>query len=275
MGSVIMRSVIMKLIVLLFCCALALGQDTSHAPETKSQNPTNSSEQQAAAAQTGVTHPRNFGALDVLSNTYGIDFGPYLTGVVRNVRENWLHLIPASDQMKNGRLAIEYKIMKDGKVADMKIVAPSGEMSLDRSAWGSITASNPFPPLPEAFPDAYLHLRSRFYYNPQKSDLESKMSGIKISILAASDLQVPVGGSEEITATVTGTKDLKVDWSVTGSGCSGSACGKMIGLVYFAPSVLPNPPDVTLTAVSRADPTAKTSVIVHLVEPASKTASKP
>lgn len=263
----------MRLVVLLFCCALAFGQDTSHSSETKSQNPTNSSEQQAAAAQTGATHTQ--GALDILSNTYGIDFGPCLTGVLRNVRENWLRLIPASDQMKNGRVAIEFEIAKDGKVADMKLVATSGDRSLDRSAWGSITASNPFPPLPEAFPDAYLHLRFRFYYNPQQSDFESKVSGIKVSILAPSDLQVPVGGSEEITATVTGAKDLKVDWSVTGSGCSGSACGKMIRLVYFAPSVLPNPPDVTLTAVSRADPTAKASVIVHLVERASKTASKP
>jgi hypothetical protein len=177
--------------------------------------------------------------------------------------------------MKNGRLAIDFEIAKDGKVREMRLVATSGDRSLDLWAWGSITASNPFPPLPEAFPDAYLHLRFRFYYNPQQSDFESKVTGIKISILAPSDLQVPAGGSEVISASVTGTKEITVDWSVTGSGCSGSACGEMIRSVYFAPSVLPNPPDVTLTAVSRADPTAKTSVIVHLVEPASKTASKP
>jgi len=74
-----------RLLVLLFCCARALGPDTSHVPETKSQNPTNSFEQQAAATHTAATHPRDIDALDILSNTYGIDFGPYLTGVVGNV----------------------------------------------------------------------------------------------------------------------------------------------------------------------------------------------
>jgi TonB family protein len=262
----------MRIAILLFFGVLAFGQDASSAPGTPSQPPANSAPEQEQAAI--ANHTRNLGALDILSNTYGIDFGPYLTGVLRNVRENWFRLIPASDQIKNGRLAIEFEIAKEGKVPDMRLVATSGDRSLDSYAWGSITASNPFPPLPKAFPDAYLHLRFRFYYNAPQSDFESKVSGIKISILAFSD-QVPAGGSEEITTTVTGTKKNTVDWSVTGSGCSGSACGKMRRNVYFAPRVLPNPPDVTLTAVSRADPTAKTSLIVHLVQPASKTASKP
>src|ERR1700730_13491757 len=40
----------------------------------------------------------------------------------------------------------------------------------DRPAWGSITASNPFPPLPSEFTGPYLALRFRFYY-PDKADL--------------------------------------------------------------------------------------------------------
>jgi hypothetical protein len=40
----------------------------------------------------------------------------------------------------------------------------SGDVALDRPAYGSITASDPFPPLPPEFTGPYLELRIRFYY---------------------------------------------------------------------------------------------------------------
>lgn len=117
-------------------------------------------------------HGRQLGALDILSDTQGVDFGPYLQRILQDVRENWYHLIPESAEMKKGKLAIEFAITKDGKVADMRLVASSGDTALDRPAWGSITASNPFPPLPSDFTGPYLALRFRFYYNPDKADLQ-------------------------------------------------------------------------------------------------------
>ena len=101
-----------------------------------------------------------------------MDFGPYLQRILQDVRENWYHLIPESASMKKGKLAIEFAITPDGKVADMRLVASSNDVALDRPAWGSITASNPFPPLPTEFKGPYLALRFRFYYNPDKADLE-------------------------------------------------------------------------------------------------------
>jgi len=117
-------------------------------------------------------HGRQLGALDILSDTQGVDFGPYLQRILQDVRENWYHLIPESAEMKKGKLAIEFAITKDGQVADMRLVASSGDVALDRPAWGSITASNPFPPLPSEFTGPYLSLRFRFYYNPDKADLQ-------------------------------------------------------------------------------------------------------
>ncbi len=117
-------------------------------------------------------HGRQQGALDILSDTQGVDFGPYLQRILQDVKENWYHLIPESAAMKKGKLAIEFAITKDGKVADMRLIATSGDTALDRPAWGSITASNPFPPLPNDFTGPYLALRFRFYYNPDKADLE-------------------------------------------------------------------------------------------------------
>ncbi len=117
-------------------------------------------------------HGREQGALDILSDTQGVDFGPYLQRILQDVKDNWYHLIPESAEMKKGKLAIEFAITKDGKVADMRLVASSGDVSLDRPAWGSITASNPFPPLPSNFTGPFLALRFRFYYNPDKTDLQ-------------------------------------------------------------------------------------------------------
>src|SRR5579864_7725337 len=117
-------------------------------------------------------HGRQQGALEILSDTQGVDFGPYLQRILEDVRQNWYLLIPQSAEMKKGKLAIEFAITKDGKVADMRLIASSGDVALDRPAWGSITNSNPFPPLPTDFTGPYLALRFRFYYNPDKSDLE-------------------------------------------------------------------------------------------------------
>ena len=209
-----------------------------------------------------------------------MDFGPYLKNMLQSVRENWYHLIPESALRKKGELAIEFAITKYGKVADMRLVASSGDVALDRPAWGSITASNPFPALPEEFTGPYLTLRFRFYYNPSKSDLgpTPQKSSIVVSISAPRGLEkVPLGSTIPVTAVVSGagTKENAVEWTVGGFGCSGNACGEIMKDSYIAPTVMPNLPWVTLTAVSKADPTAKASVIFHLVEPSSKIDSKP
>jgi outer membrane biosynthesis protein TonB len=69
--------------------------------------------------------------------------------------------------MKKRKLAIEFAITKDGKIARMKLVAISGDVQLDRAAWGAITASDPFRPLPSEFKGKFLALRLRFSYNMQ------------------------------------------------------------------------------------------------------------
>ena len=117
-------------------------------------------------------HGRQLGNLEILSDTQGVDFGPYLQRILHDVRENWIRIIPESAQMKHGNLAIEFAITKDGKIADMHLAASSGDIPLDRAAWGGIVASNPFPPLPTDFSGPYLALRFRFFYNPTKDEME-------------------------------------------------------------------------------------------------------
>ena len=113
------------------------------------------------------------GNLEILSDTMGVDFGPYLERVLHDVRLNWYNLIPdvaRAPLLKRGKVSIEFAILKDGSVAGMKLDGPSGDISLDRAAWGGITASNPFPPLPSEFRGQYLQLVFHFYYNPDRHE---------------------------------------------------------------------------------------------------------
>lgn len=117
-------------------------------------------------------HGRQEGNLEILSDTMGVDFDPYLKRVLQDVRENWYRLIPESAEMKKGKLALEFAIMKDGSVRGLTVTQGSGDITLDRPAYGSITASDPFPPLPAEFKGEFLSLRFRFYYNPDKGEME-------------------------------------------------------------------------------------------------------
>ena len=112
---------------------------------------------------------------EILTDTMGVDFGPYLTRVVQVVKGNWYNLMPPSVYppiLKQGKLSIEFVILKDGKVSNMTLHTSSGDVPLDRAAWASITASAPFPPLPKEFPGQLLGLRFYYFYNLQPDDLK-------------------------------------------------------------------------------------------------------
>jgi TonB family protein len=121
----------------------------------------------------GLSQGRRPAPLDqaeILTDTMGVDFGPYLTRIVQIVRQNWYAIMPESvgpPIFKQGKLAIEFVILKDGKTTSMAIRTSSGYVELDRAAWGSITASTPFPPLPKEFPGQLLGLRFYYFYNLQ------------------------------------------------------------------------------------------------------------
>jgi TonB family protein len=113
------------------------------------------------------------GDLDILSDTMGVDFDPYMRRLRVAVMTAWEPLIPESARHdgKKGRVTIQFAILKDGTVYGAQIVQSSGDVALDRAAWGAIHNANP-PPLPADFKAPYLELRGRFYYNPDKNDLE-------------------------------------------------------------------------------------------------------
>jgi hypothetical protein len=114
-------------------------------------------------------HPGENGAVDILSDTMGVDFGPYIERVIWDTKRAWYPIIPEAAQpplLKQGRVMIRFKIMPDGSVGpgSMVLEGASGDVSLDKAAWGAITSGG-YPPLPKEFKGPYLELRFIFLYN--------------------------------------------------------------------------------------------------------------
>jgi TonB family protein len=113
-------------------------------------------------------HPGLNGSAEILSDTMGVDFGPYMQRVIAATYRSWLPLIPESARpplSRQGKVGIEFRINPDGSVKQMILKFPSGDVALDRAAWGGVTGASPYPPLPKDFKGPYLALRFGFYYN--------------------------------------------------------------------------------------------------------------
>jgi TonB family protein len=111
---------------------------------------------------------------DILSDTMGVDFGPYMRRVIEATKRAWYPIIPESARPpldKQGRVGVRFKIYPDGSVKEMILEYPSGDVSLDRAAWGGIVGASPYPRLPKDFKGPFLELRFGFFYNidPEKN----------------------------------------------------------------------------------------------------------
>ena len=94
------------------------------------------------------------GGIQILSDTMGFDFGPYMKRLKLTVQNHWDAVIPESARPpanKSGTVTIELAVMKDGRVQGMKLAKSSGDTELDRAAWNGITDAIPLPALPSGF----------------------------------------------------------------------------------------------------------------------------
>ncbi len=109
------------------------------------------------------------GGVEVLSDTQGVDFNGWLQRWHRETERTWDPLIPDEVNppiLKSGMVAIRFKVLPNGRLMDGSLVLEgrSGDVALDRAAWGALTGSN-YPPLPRDFHGPYLELRAYFLYN--------------------------------------------------------------------------------------------------------------
>lgn len=88
-------------------------------------------------------------------------------------------------------------------------------------------------------------------------------SVVSVSV-APNSVTLGAGESSQLTATVTGTSNTAVTWSLF--ECSGPECGTITSSgLYTAPSPIPAELTVTITATSAADPTKFGAVTIRLM----------
>jgi hypothetical protein len=109
------------------------------------------------------------GGLQILSDTQGVDFNSWIQHWHRETLHTWDPLIPDEVNppiLKSGQLMIRFKVLPSGRLMDGSLILEtrSGDVALDRAAWGALTGSN-YPPLPRDFHGPYLELRALFMYN--------------------------------------------------------------------------------------------------------------
>jgi outer membrane biosynthesis protein TonB len=115
------------------------------------------------------------GGVDILSDTQGVNFQPYLGRIIRLIYEQWLPLLPEETRPplnKSGYTALRITIMPDGNIHvqdgvhnGLVLDSSSHDEALDRAAWGSVTGVGQFPPLPKQFHGPNLELRIHYLVN--------------------------------------------------------------------------------------------------------------
>ena len=106
--------------------------------------------------------------------------------------------------------------------------------------------------------------------DPTKSDSASvTITVTPVLTVNPQQANVVVGNQQQFTASISGPSNQAVNWSLSGTGCSGVQCGTIAANgLYTAPGSVPSPATVTVKATSQVDSTvtgtATVTVIAHL-----------
>ncbi len=102
----------------------------------------------------------------ILSDTRGVDFGPWLRLIYFRVRDNWYSVIP--ELIRSGtkaKVIVIFDILNNGRIENLQIVRSSGLSPYDRAAVSSLKLSEPFPSFPASFSGERITLQFSYFYN--------------------------------------------------------------------------------------------------------------
>jgi TonB family protein len=120
------------------------------------------------SAKTDTKPTSSSGGVEILTDTQGVDFGPYVRNALAIIKKNWIPLIPEEARppaKMQGETLIRFSILPDGRISAIHLDGSSQHTNIDHAAWGAITAVGQFPPLPTEFKGPHLELRINFLTN--------------------------------------------------------------------------------------------------------------
>jgi TonB family protein len=100
---------------------------------------------------------------DIQFDSKGVEFGPWLRRFVAQVKRNWF--VPQAAWTLRGRVVITFYVLRNGTIADIRVVKPSPIESFNTAAFNSLKLSNPTLPLPAEYPDDRAFFTVTFHYN--------------------------------------------------------------------------------------------------------------
>jgi TonB family protein len=144
------------------------GQTASQDMQQAMQGSQNAGSDRSVGISGGNRGTNVQGGAEILSDTQGVNFQPYLQRIIRLIYQQWIPLLPEEARPplnKRGTTQIRFTINPDGTIAAMNLDGSSHDDALNRAAWGSITGVGQFPPLPKQFHGPNLELRIHYLVN--------------------------------------------------------------------------------------------------------------
>jgi TonB family protein len=105
---------------------------------------------------------------DIQFDSKGVDFGPWLRRFVAQIRRNWL--IPQVAELARGRVVVQFTVLRNGTIVDLRVSQPAAINALTISALNALKLSNPTAALPPEFPDDFAPFTVTFHYNEPLRD---------------------------------------------------------------------------------------------------------
>lgn len=112
-------------------------------------------------------------------------------------------------------------------------------------------------------------LSAAFNQVSKSAQLQIGSSAPIVSVaVSPSSATVFTGTQQQFAATVSGTSNTGVNWTVSGSGCSGTSCGTISSTgLYTAPNTVPSSATVTVRATAQQDTTKSGVANVTIATP--------
>jgi TonB family protein len=102
----------------------------------------------------------------ILSDTRGVDFGPWLRLIYFRVRDNWYAVIP--ELIRSGtqaKVVVIFDVKNNGRIENVQVARSSRLPPYDRAAISSLKLSEPFPQFPVSFSGDRITLQFSYFYN--------------------------------------------------------------------------------------------------------------
>jgi protein TonB len=107
--------------------------------------------------------------LELLNAQIKNEIQPYLDQIKEKVRAHWYEIVPLQARYgtKQGNVTVRFSILRDGHIADERVIAGSGDVKLDTAGLRAVRQASPFPPFPNTIKMDHLEMAFHFQYNPR------------------------------------------------------------------------------------------------------------